>query len=345
MQEIQRQIFVGGCGRSGTTLLGSILGSHSRCVCPPESHFKTTPLRAGLWKDDSVDLQAALELIRIHWRFKLWELEIDPEQAPQSSYVDLLHWLVRAYAQAHNLMGNIWVDHTPENINYAPVLLHLFPNAQVVHLIRDGRAVANSIMPLDWGPNTVIKAAVWWKGIVEQGLALEEAFSSDRIVRVRYEDLVFEPEQTLARLCDALGLEYEPAMLTASGFHPPGYTTQQHVMIGSGPDPSRAERWKRTLTPRQVEIFESLAGDLLRDLGYALQCGEGAKPPTSGEKVKARITEVWRGTVWNRLRWLARSYPVWLSWDFLRILPDSRRAAAKAELPEVPRSVVDETGS
>lgn len=333
MQEIKRQIFVGGCGRSGTTLLGSMLGSHSRCICPPESHFKTTPFRMGLWSGDHIDPRAALRVIRMHWRFKLWRLEFDPEDAPGNSYVDLLHWLVHAYAEANGLTGDVWVDHTPENINYASTLLQVFPDAQVVHLIRDGRAVANSIMPLDWGPNTVIEAASWWKEIVGQGLALEDTFPPDRIVRVRYEDLVFEPEATVSQLCDALRLDYEPKMLTASGFHPPGYTVGQHSMIGKRPDAGRATRWKQALTPRQIEIFESQAGDLLRDLGYSMQYGERAKPPSSWEKLWARLTEIWRGTIWNRLRWLVRSYPVWLSWDFLRILPDSIRAAKKADLP------------
>ena len=332
-QEIKRQIFIGGCGRSGTTLLGSMLGSHSQCLCPPESHFKTTPFRMGLRQEGQIDPQAALDLIQRHWRFKIWQLEIDPADAPKSSYVDLLHWLVRSYAAAHDLTGSVWVDHTPENINYAPTLLKAFPNTQMVHIIRDGRAVANSIMPLDWGPNTIIRAATWWKGIVRQGVAVEEAHPSARIVRVRYEDLVFEPEVTVAQLCDQLDLVYEAGMLTASGFRAPGYTTNQHAMIGKRPDPSRATRWKETLTPRQIEIFESLAGDLLHELGYDLQYGGDARPPTSLERIQARVKERWRGMIWNRCRWLVRSYPVWLSLDFLRMFPDSIRAAKKAELP------------
>jgi hypothetical protein len=332
-QEIKRQIFIGGCGRSGTTLLGSMLGSHSQCICPPESHFKTTPFRMGLWQEGQIDPQAALDLIQRHWRFKIWQLEIDPADAPKSSYVDLLHWLVQTYATKHDLTGSVWVDHTPENINYAPTLLRLFPDARIVHIVRDGRAVANSIMPLDWGPNTVIKAAAWWEEIVRQGLALEEIYPADHIVRVRYEDLVSAPETTVTALCERLDLAYEPQMLTASGFRAPGYTTGQHAMIGKRPDASRAERWKRALTSRQIEIFESRAAALLRELGYALQYEGEAQPPTLQERRRARITELWRGMLWNRLRWLVRSYPLWLSWDFVRMFPDSLRAAKKAELP------------
>ncbi len=336
MQTIRQEILIGGCGRSGTTLLGSMIGSHSRCICPPESHFKTSPFRLGMWRENQIDPEAAWAYIQIHWRFKIWQLDVKPQAAPKSSYIDLLHWLVEQYAAAHGLTGDTWVDHTPENINYAPTLLHTFPQAKVVHIIRDGRAVANSIMPLDWGPNTIIEAAEWWKEIVQAGLALENTALADRIIRVKYEDLVFEPETTITQLCAKLRLDYEPLMLTASGFHPPGYTTGQHKMIGKRPDPNRAHRWEEALTSRQIEMFEHIAGDLLKELEYPLRHQGTPVPPTSRERQKAELKELWRGKIWNTFRWFRRSYPVWLSWDFLRVLADSRQASQKTELPTPP---------
>ncbi len=338
MQQIERQIFIGGCSRSGTTLLGAILGAHSDCVCPPESHFKVSVLRTCRREDGSIDLEEALRFIRMHWRFKLWNLEIDPSQAPDSSYVDLLTWLVEAYGRSawddRGLAGSTWIDHTPENINYAHLLLELFPQARIVHIIRDGRAVANSILPLDWGPNTVIKAAPWWEANVREGLALESTLPADQIVRVMYEELVSEPEETVRQLCEKLGLAYEASMLQADGFRPPGYTASQHTMIGQRPDPSRATRWKTTLTDRQVELFESLAADLLEQMGYALIYGDGATPPTVWERVGAYVKELVRGDVVNGVRWLIRSYPLWLSWDFLRVLPDSWTSYQKVDVQD-----------
>lgn len=332
MKQIRRQIFIGGCSRSGTTLLGAILGAHSECVCPPESHFKIGVLRSCRSKDGSVDLQAALRFIRMHWRFKLWELEIDPHEAPSGSYVELLEWLVKQFAASRGLRGSIWIDHTPENINYAPTLLKLFPQAKIVHIIRDGRGVAASIMPLDWGPNTIIKTAGWWQAMVQDGLELENSLPPEQIVRVKYEDLVYAPEEAVRRLCEHLELEYQPQMLQANGFQPPHYTADQHTLIGKRPDPSRATRWKTALTPRQVEIFESLAADMLTEMGYSLIHGSQAKPPSFWERGAASIKEFWRGDIINGIRWMIRSYPLWLSWDFLRVLPDSLGSYQKVEI-------------
>jgi hypothetical protein len=273
-------------------------------------------------------------LIQIHWRFKLWDITVDPHEAPAGSYSDLLLWLVQEYAESRGIGGTVWVDHTPENINYASLLLELFPRAKIVHIIRDGRAVANSILPLDWGPNTIVKAAPWWKAMVREGLALEALLRTDQIVRLRYEDLVREPERTMRRLCPPLGLQYEPGLLRADGFRPPGYTASQHKMIGRRPDPARATRWRTMLTARQVEMFEALASDLLGQMGYPLIYGAHAKPPSFWEKRTAGCYEFFRGDIVNGIRWLIRSYPLWLSWDFLRVLPDSWTSYRKAELVE-----------
>ena len=331
-EHIDRQIFIGGCSRSGTTLLGAILGAHSECICAPESHFKISVLRACGPSNGHVDSQAALKMITRHWRFKLWELDVDPARAPEGSYARLLEWLVAQYAGRRRLTGRIWVDHTPENINYAPTLLNLFPKAKIVHIVRDGRGVAASIMPLDWGPNTIVETAKWWQEMVTCGLAMEALLPSDRIVRIKYEDLVRAPEETVGRLCDDLDLDYEPTMLQANGFQPPHYTASQHTLIGRCPDAERAARWRTDLTPRQIEIFESLASDLLDRLGYPLLYGSDARSPAFLERQGAAVEEVFRSTVVNTIRWLIRSYPVWLSWDFLHVLADSRRSYHKTQI-------------
>jgi hypothetical protein len=105
-------------------------------------------------------------------------------------------------------------------------------------------------------------------------------------------------------------------------------------MIGKRPDPSRATRWRKTLSPRQVEMFEALAADLLGQMGYPLIYGAQAKPPTFWEDGAAAVREFLRGDIVNGIRWLVRSYPLWLSWDFLRVLPDSWTSYQKLEIED-----------
>jgi hypothetical protein len=298
-----KPVFIGGCGRSGTTLLGSLLGAHSECIVTPESQFKIESLRLLAGSEDT-GLAEILEMIRSHSRFKLWDVRVDPAEGLQraSDLGSLLVWFVQKYAQSRGKPhASFWVDHTGANSKYAPSMLELYPEARFIHLVRDGRGVAASVMPLDWGPNSVHLAAHWWTEQVAYGLA-SELYLGPRAMRMTFEELVSSPEASLRRLCDFLELTFEPGMIHADGFDVPSFTRSQHQLVGEPPDPTRAECWKHDLTQREIEVFESLTGDLLVALGYELQFGSHARPVRWIERTRAYGAEALRGLFTNRLR-------------------------------------------
>ena len=123
------------------------------------------------------------------------------------------------------------------------------------------------------------------------GLAAESSFGPERVTRVRYEDLILEPRATLESLCSSLDLEFEEGMLAADGLRVPEYTTDWHKLVGSSPDPARIEAWREELEPRQIEIFESITGDLLTYLGYQPDFGVRARPISRREKIMPFLRE------------------------------------------------------
>lgn len=319
--QIQRQIFIGGCSRSGTTLLGAMIGAHPDVICSPESQFKSDLLRTIWPNSDDLDKQAVLTHLTKHWRYKLWNLPQSAtalaQMTPHNSYASILNTLTLAYAQ--NLGKTAvthWIDHTPENISYAHTYLKIFPNAKFIHIVRDGRAVAASIMPLDWGPNSIIKAARWWMRMTSFGLAAEASLPSDQMMQVKYEDLVLNPEETMRQVSQFLAIEYDEDMLNATGFTPPTYTTRQHQLVGLRPNPEMANRWRNRLKPREIEIFENLSRDFLQYLNYEMLYGLNAKGPSFAEIQRGKAKELFRGELSNKIKWLIRSYPLWLSRDF-----------------------------
>ena len=298
-------VFIGGCGRSGTTLLGSVLGAHSDCLCVPESPFKTDILR--FFDPATTDSRRLLAAILETRRFKLWGL--DSAALARSlgetiqSYPQGLMWLVAKYGESVGKQSpRVWIDHTPANVRSAVTLSELFPQAKFIHIVRDGRGVAASILPLDWGPNTIDGAAEWWTESVAYGLAAESWGGSQRIVRVRYEDLVLNFEATVKSLCTFLDLDYQSSMLMADGFKVSGYTTNQHSLVGTVPQPSRVNAWERSLTSRQIEIFEAITGELLRYLGYELKFGLKARKATRAEKWLFAIQEMYSKKLVNKVR-------------------------------------------
>jgi hypothetical protein len=278
-------MFVGGCPRSGTTLLGSMLGAHSEVVCLPEAPF-IGALAASLRPPGPSDEAVALlhKQIRKDFKFAFWN--IDPSDlaaclaGPPESYADVIAGYVSCFARSTGRPRvSHWVDHSPTNTMYSARLSAEFPDARFIHIVRDGRAVCASWIPLNWGPNTIMSGARSWVESVAYGLAAEGAMPADKIHRVSYEALVADPERILRGLCAWLDLSYQPSMLTGKGFQVPAYTRNQHGLVGQPASAERIDRWRTSLTARELEIFEAITGDMLVHLGYQLvTSGRGAEP-------------------------------------------------------------------
>jgi hypothetical protein len=308
-----KPVFIGGCERSGTTMLGAMLGSHSRSLCVPESQFMDDQL-AHADPDGRIDSRAALGRIMAHERFRLlWGLSLEPASVQAadlgSTLADLWTWLAQAYGRkVGKPTAGVWIDHTPTNFRRVRGLLRMFPAARFIHLVRDGRAVAASLLPLDWGPNNALHAAEFWMARCALGLAAELDLGPDRILRVRYEDVLQEPESSLRRITGFIGLDYEPQMAAANPSRPTRYHEHQHHLVGQAPVRSRAAGWQQVLSRREVEIFEAEAGDFLETLGYQARYGVRAMPATRVEVFRLRLGDLARRAQNNLLRrWRVRT--------------------------------------
>ena len=125
---------------------------------------------------------------------------------------------------------------------------------------------------------------------------------------LRYEDLVAAPEQPLREISSFLGLEFEPAMLE---YHRSVDRSRlaDHPRLAQ-PPAGDVRRWREEMEPRESELFEAIAGDLLAELGYAraFPAPPGrARARAAAERAafRARLSS-WRGAVA-----LARRSPAW----------------------------------
>ena len=288
-----RPIFIGGCERSGTTMLGSMLGAGPRAVCTPESIFKTFAFQGLPWPPTGrASLCRLWQQIKKDRFYRNWELEL-PEDATLPGHIgsfdELLVWLVRRYGRKIGLEEfDWWVDHSPHNLQHARWLRELFPDAKFIHLVRDGRAVAASALPIDrWGPHHIVDAGPWWDRRVGYGLAAEQLLAEEQIMRVQYEALLREPETTVREICRFTGLDFNVRMIGGGDFDVPKFSQKQHHLVGRPPDPSRATAWQKVLSKRQIEILEYFSAEMLTHLGYQPLYGLSARPPTKREWLAA----------------------------------------------------------
>lgn len=263
---MRKSVFIGGASRSGTTMLGAMLGSHSMMFATPESQFKFDV--APLFDSPAITSSEIISYLKNHPRFRIWNFEVDEQSLDTSGHSVLIRSVVDQYAGWKNKSAAcFWIDHTPVNLRHSDFLNLHYPGCLYIHIIRDGRAVMASQFSLDWGSNDPIFASLKWMESIALGLACEAAFPA-RTLSVRYEQLVKHPEQECAKICKFLGMPFEPSMIMGAGYEVPRYTQSQHMLLGSYPDASRIDDWKNTLTTKDIQLFEALTYDLLPLLGY-----------------------------------------------------------------------------
>ncbi|MBX7245165.1 MAG: sulfotransferase [Candidatus Sumerlaeaceae bacterium] len=276
-------VFIVGVARSGTTLLQQMLDHHPAFAFPWESHFIPVFHRhLAVFGDLKVAanrqrlIEAIVEYVPVSFGEKLpgeWIPGLSaaaPEiaasaPADYAGIVDAVYqFMVRQRGRRR------WGDKTPGYINSMPLLLELFPGARFIHMVRDGRDVAASVGPLSFGPSTAHLGARKWVSFIRHGLNFQKAHP-DRVMLLKYEDLAADPETHCRKVCEFLGEEFDPAMLS---FHEDGSQRIPgqgiHEMISQPPSLKRVGRWKKDLTPGQVRVFEAIAGPMLQQFGYEL---------------------------------------------------------------------------
>lgn len=285
-------------------MLGDLLGSHPSHLVTPETSYKAGLLTRWDWQGPRCDADSALHWLAQHPKMRHLRLPegFDWTQLRHASYEELMLTLVESYGRTTGKeVFDVWIDHSPRNVDIGYTLLNEFAGSKFVHLVRDGRAVANSIVALDWGANSVIQAAHDWMRAVGFGIALEAAFP-DRVFRVVYEELISDPERLIAEICKFAEIAFTDEMVRGGGLQLPMYTREQHRLVGGSPDPSRLFAWKDSMLPRQIEMFEAEVGNLLPLLGYERMYGNNPRKATRWTRLAMSVAHNARALSINRVR-------------------------------------------
>jgi hypothetical protein len=301
-------LLVLGVRRSGTTLLRVMLDRHPELAVPDESYF--IPQLADR-QQSHVDVEAFLDDLRRLPTIREWEIPLDELRArlrPGMPLGEAIGAVYETYASARGKQR--WGDKTPMYMQRLPLLERLFPDARYVHLVRDGRDTAVSFLSMPAGivtrtwahPETAGEFACQWRTEVEAGRALG-ARVGDRYLETCYEEFVADPERELRRICELAGLEFDPAMLEYAGKVDVSAKPHQQSLT-KAPTPGLRD-WRSELSPDEVEAFEEVAGDLLRELGYGADRATSAAGRRRLAWYRARIS------AWNASSRALRRSPAW----------------------------------
>ena len=160
------------------------------------------------------------------------------------------------------------------------------PEARFVHVVRDGRDVALSVLDRTVRELTAGDVARRWQKKITK--AREDSPNLDHYIEIRYEDLILETEPTLRKVCEFIELPWDDSLLTyhersadrlkemARALPAEGRAKEltverrmaTHEMTTKPPSADRVARWRTQMAPEQREEFEAIAGELLKQLGY-----------------------------------------------------------------------------
>lgn len=303
--------FIVGVPRSGTTLLGVMLGSHPDLVISPKGvsiahlvaacRVSSTPHATFVQVATSSDTSPSWR----DWHIHKASLQ-DSVNAIQPFDLRLaLHAMYRLLAQRAEKPR--YGDKTIENLAVMDTIQQVLPEAHFIHIVRDGRAQWLSERQTAWGTQLVSSGALRWAQKIRR--ARHTGRTLKAYLEIRFEDLVTAPKATLEQVAKFIKLPWNDSMLNYSDHAASllagrqdsaglsaDYRRQLHVNITKAPDVNRIDAWKTALTSTEIHQFEHYAGDILLACGYELS--SAANPALCrfyrlAERAKRRMARKW----------------------------------------------------
>lgn len=275
-------IFVVGVQRSGTTLLRVMLTSHPAICMPPECALYK--LLAGRWgKEPHIEkhLDAFLEDLFGVKHFDAWNLEKEEIRevlaaAAPCDYPGALFEICSLHARKAKPAAQRWGIKNPNGILHMETIFEFFPEARILHIVRDVRAVygsekrkrtANGRFDMR---NTLWRCARLWK---EADAVIRQFEKDPRVYTLYYEDLVKETQNTLQGICKWLDLPWAEEMkyyykVNRDQQLVPNDRKWQQVLTFEPPNPDRVEAWQEELQPAEIMALEYFSEVFLKERGY-----------------------------------------------------------------------------
>ncbi len=299
-------VFVVGGPRSGTTLLSAMLAAHSAFDCGPETHFLSRWARMARsererildpadWPERATAYVTSLSLGK-QPIYPMYGLSVE----------DVWGWLADRPPSLATMLESLtaqragrtgaprWVEKTPRHLEVPDLITDTWPDARIVRIVRDPRDAAVSLTKVPFGTASLLTNLSVLARMNEA--AADFYRESPQALTVRYEDLVATPERELRRICDFVGVEYEPAMVSdRSGATGVAASHEWWKGDATGPlDRSRSGRWVEEMPPAVQHYAALNMGPMLEEHGY----GEAVLPARklaivpAGDALNARYDDV-----------------------------------------------------
>ena len=292
-------VFIVGLPRSGTTLLQGLLSSSPEAYSLPETHFFSVILPELAKRPDELlapsDVVSLLELVRKMMELGLPRARLEAKaEAQELTGKDVFECILEHYRPPGGGAGLRVIEKTPGHVEYLEQIAGQYPAAAFVHVVRDPRNAISSVLQ---APFNATRWLTWHAVRWSMTLRLVEAFAArkgERIVSVRYEDLVMNTADVLQKVCEFVGLAYDERMLDRYADQVERNVLERELAWkedAGGPIRYEPLAWKNRLTAGEAWLIEQHSRRGMEKYGYA---------PVARPGVSAALGALWDD--WRLLR-------------------------------------------
>lgn len=289
MQRSLGPVFIVGSSRSGTTFVARILGQSDKIFVAEETHFFDRLVPEKLNDLDEVkifELMQEMEAIQLHGINRRRTSTKGPllqtltvERVREMNASQFFEESLRCFAdEAVELI----VDQTPGHVHHIDQIIRLFPNAKIINMVRDPRAVVLSqrgkwraSQRLNQPRHEVFRSifnyhpvtmALLWNRSISAGVDATERHKRDRILTIYFERFMAEPSVTLGTISDFLSIELDDTMLDV----PVGVSSNGRVEGAPerGVNASVTDQWRSRLSVAEIYLVQRIAGRHMKNIGY-----------------------------------------------------------------------------
>lgn len=271
IENLVRPIVIVGCQRSGTTLLRTILGQHPQLLeHPKEPQFILEMYQRFGYEVRDVKTAVAYLLKHPYLPDGINREALNQAYAPYTklSLATFFQIYLQVWA-GDELQSRRPVLKDPALVYHLDLVAKLFPQATILHVVRDPRGTVSS-QKTRWQQYTTWECTMLWKR------ALQSTFywgkkNKESLVEIGYERVLRNPQEEIASLCGRLGIPFRPEMLT--------FEEKTLDFIPNGPperitfktvDASRLHQWQERLTLVDIRMIESACLLEMNQWGYEL---------------------------------------------------------------------------